>query len=131
MSMNNTGLQDHETMLGPYRVLDLADEKGLICGKTLGDLGADVIKIEPPSGDSAREIGPFYRDLPNGEESLGLRYSTMSEINPHLILTYQKRDGMSFRQSMHVASFSSDNASLTWPDSSVCRPLEWSSRQVI
>jgi crotonobetainyl-CoA:carnitine CoA-transferase CaiB-like acyl-CoA transferase len=129
--MNDAGYHSPETMLGPYRVLDLTDEKGLICGKTLADLGADVIKIEPPGGDTARDIGLFYRDIPCGEESLGLGYSALSQINPRIILTYQKRDGMSFRQSMRVASFSSDNASLTWPDSSVCRPLEWSSRQVI
>ena len=30
-----------------YRVLDLADEKGTYCGKLLGDLGSDVIKVEP------------------------------------------------------------------------------------
>lgn len=35
-----------EGMLGAYRVLDLADEKGLLCGKLLGDIGADVIKVE-------------------------------------------------------------------------------------
>jgi benzylsuccinate CoA-transferase BbsE subunit len=69
VSMNSTGRQDQETMLGPCRVLDLTDEKGLICGKTLADLGADVIKIEPPGGDSARDIGPFYRDVSSGEES--------------------------------------------------------------
>ncbi len=43
-------------MLSPYRVLDLADEKGLLCGKILGDLGADVIKIERPGGDAARSL---------------------------------------------------------------------------
>jgi crotonobetainyl-CoA:carnitine CoA-transferase CaiB-like acyl-CoA transferase len=61
---------DTVSMLGPYRVLDLTDEKGLVCGKTLADLGADVIKIEPPGGSSARDLGPFYRDMPSGEESL-------------------------------------------------------------
>jgi benzylsuccinate CoA-transferase BbsE subunit len=70
MGMSNAGRQNRETMLGPYRVLDLTDEKGLICGKTLGDLGADVIKIEPPGGHECRDLGPFYRDLPSGEESL-------------------------------------------------------------
>lgn len=57
-------------MLSPYRVLDLTDEKGLLCGKLLGDLGADVIKIETPGGDSARSIGPFYHDEPDPEKSL-------------------------------------------------------------
>ncbi len=57
-------------MLGSYRVLDLADEKGLLCGKILGDMGADVIKVEKPGGDPARSIGPFYHDEPHPEKSL-------------------------------------------------------------
>ena len=35
------------SFLDSCRVLDLADEKGQFCGRVLGDLGADVIKIEP------------------------------------------------------------------------------------
>ncbi len=31
-----------ESLLSPYRVLDLTDEKGLFCGKLLADMGADV-----------------------------------------------------------------------------------------
>jgi len=59
-----------EGMLSPYRVLDLTDEKGLLCGKLLGDLGADVIKIERVGGDLARNIGPFYHDEADPEKSL-------------------------------------------------------------
>lgn len=59
-----------EGMLGPYRVLDLTDEKGLLAGKILGDLGCDVIKIERPGGDRARRIGPFYHDVCHPEKSL-------------------------------------------------------------
>ncbi|MEE8398191.1 MAG: CoA transferase, partial [Desulfobacterales bacterium] len=59
-----------EGMLSPYRVLDLTDEKGLLCGKLLGDLGADVIKVERPGGDLARTLGPFYHDEPDPEKSL-------------------------------------------------------------
>ena len=62
--------EKREGMLSPYRVLDLTDEKGLLCGKLLGDLGADVIKIERPGGDAARSIGPFYHDEPDPEKSL-------------------------------------------------------------
>lgn len=57
-------------MLDAYRVLDLTDEKGFMCGKALADLGADVVKVEPPGGDPARNMGPFYHDIPSSEGSL-------------------------------------------------------------
>ena len=59
-----------ESLLGHYRVLDLTDEKGVLCTKLLADFGADVIKIEPPGGDPMRSIGPFYHDEPDPEKSL-------------------------------------------------------------
>jgi crotonobetainyl-CoA:carnitine CoA-transferase CaiB-like acyl-CoA transferase len=46
-------------MLSGLRVLDLADESGFLAGKILGDLGADVVKIEPPGGDRGARRGPF------------------------------------------------------------------------
>ena len=57
-------------LLAPYRVLDLTDERGLLAGKILADLGADVVQIEPPGGNPARNIGPFYGDDPQPEKSL-------------------------------------------------------------
>jgi benzylsuccinate CoA-transferase BbsE subunit len=57
-------------MLSCYKVLDLSDEKGFFCGRLLGDLGADVIKIEKPGGDRARSMGPFYHDDVDPEKSL-------------------------------------------------------------
>jgi benzylsuccinate CoA-transferase BbsE subunit len=56
--------------LEPYRVLDLTQAIGWTCGKLLADLGADVIKIEPPGGDPGRRFGPFYQDDPHPERSL-------------------------------------------------------------
>ena len=41
------------------------------CTKLLGDLGADVVKVEPPGGDRARRYGPFRDDQPD-EEASGL-----------------------------------------------------------
>ena len=58
------------SLLAPYRVLDLTTERGLLCGQIFGDLGADVIKIEPPGGAPARRIGPFYQDTPDPNRSL-------------------------------------------------------------
>jgi crotonobetainyl-CoA:carnitine CoA-transferase CaiB-like acyl-CoA transferase len=58
------------SMLTPYRVLDLTTERGLLCGQLLGDMGADVVKVEPPGGSSARSIGPFYNDTPHPDRSL-------------------------------------------------------------
>ncbi len=47
--------------LAGLRVLDLSQGvSGPICAMQLGDLGADVIKVEPPGGDWIREIGPFH-----------------------------------------------------------------------
>ena len=45
-------------LLSGYRVLDLTGPLGSLCGKILGDLGADVIKIEPPGGNPDRHSAP-------------------------------------------------------------------------
>jgi crotonobetainyl-CoA:carnitine CoA-transferase CaiB-like acyl-CoA transferase len=57
-------------MLHPYRVLDLTTERGLLCGQILGDLGADVIKIEAPGGSAARRLAPFYEDILDPNRSI-------------------------------------------------------------
>jgi len=61
---------EQDTLLQSIRVLDLTDEKGLLCSRILADMGADVIKIEKPGGDEARSIGPFFHDIPQPEKSL-------------------------------------------------------------
>ena len=57
-------------MLSPYRVLDLTNERGLLCGQILGDLGGDVIQLEPPGGSPARGVGPFYGGEAHPDRSL-------------------------------------------------------------
>jgi crotonobetainyl-CoA:carnitine CoA-transferase CaiB-like acyl-CoA transferase len=63
-------LQGRDVMLSPYRVLDLTTERGLLCGQILGDLGADVIKVEPPGGSPARRLAPFYQDIADSNRSI-------------------------------------------------------------
>ncbi len=57
-------------LLKGFRMLDLADDKGALCGKIFADLGADVIKIEPPGGCPTRLIPPFLEDRPGPDRSL-------------------------------------------------------------
>ncbi len=65
--------------LPPYRVLDLADEKGVYCGKLLADLGADVLKVEPPGGDKSRSRPPFFQNDAHPEKSLYFLYYNTSK----------------------------------------------------
>jgi crotonobetainyl-CoA:carnitine CoA-transferase CaiB-like acyl-CoA transferase len=44
-----------------YRVLDLCDEKGIFCGRILGDLGCDVIKVERPGDHPNTNLSSFDR----------------------------------------------------------------------
>ena len=57
-------------MLRGTRVLDFTDERGLLAGQILADLGADVLHVEPPGGSPARRRGPFAHDREDAEGSL-------------------------------------------------------------
>jgi benzylsuccinate CoA-transferase BbsE subunit len=85
---------DAQPLAGPLtglRILELADEKGQFCGKLLGDLGADVVKIEPPGGEPCRHIGPFLDDIPDPERSLSFWYYNTSKRG--ITLNLQTMDG--------------------------------------
>ncbi len=56
--------------LGGLRILDLTGLRGALCGRLLADMGADVIKVEPPGGDPTRLLGPFVHDQPHPDRSL-------------------------------------------------------------
>ncbi|MCA9848590.1 MAG: CoA transferase [Dehalococcoidia bacterium] len=53
-------------LLDGVRVLDLAGELGLFAGRMLAELGADVVRVEPPGGDGTRDRRPFV-ESPSGD----------------------------------------------------------------
>ena len=85
------GDKDKPAMLDSYRVLDLTDDSGALCGKVLAELGADVVKVEPPGGDPSRNVGPFYHDSPDPEKSLNWFAFNMNKRG--ITLNIETRDG--------------------------------------
>jgi len=56
--------------LAGIRVIDFGQMVSApFCARLFADFGADVIKVEPPAGDAARETGPFPADRPDPEKS--------------------------------------------------------------
>ena len=84
------GESTHGPLVG-LRVLELADERGQFCGKLMADLGADVIKIEPPGGQNTRSVGPFLDDIPHRDRSLSFWHYNTSKRG--ITLDLNKEDG--------------------------------------
>ena len=50
-------------------MVDLTGRWGDLAGRILAELGAEVVKVEPPGGATARRIGPFVNDRCDGADS--------------------------------------------------------------
>ena len=82
---------DQNPPLSGYRVLDLGSALSFHCTRLLADMGADVIKIEPPSGDPARRVPPFKDDFPHPEKSLYFLHFNTNKRG--ITLDVEKPDG--------------------------------------
>jgi CoA:oxalate CoA-transferase len=80
--------------LDGIRVIDFSRVlAGPLCSALLGDLGADVMKIEPPGGDDYRAIGPFA----NGESGL---FGAMNRNKRSVVIDLKTADGQTLAQSL-------------------------------
>ena len=58
------------SVLSGIRVIELANERTSWAGKLMGDMGADVILVEPEEGEASRNYPPFLDDQPGENRSL-------------------------------------------------------------
>ncbi len=73
------------------RVLDLSRVlAGPLCTMILADLGADVVKIEPPQGDDTRSWGPPFRD------GMSAYFTSVNRNKRSIALNLKNADDMSF-----------------------------------
>jgi crotonobetainyl-CoA:carnitine CoA-transferase CaiB-like acyl-CoA transferase len=83
-------------MTGPLsglRVVDLTQVlSGPFCTMLLADLGADVVKVEPPSGDVARLWGPHVPG-PDGASTYGGYFASVNRNKRSICLDLKDADG--------------------------------------
>lgn len=108
--------------LSGLRILDLSDYRGQLCGRLLADMGADVIKVEPPGGDEARRIGPFVDDVAHRDRSLFFWFYNLNKRSLTLDLKNPRGAELLLRLArgadVIIESFSPgtmDAMSLGWP----------------
>lgn len=76
------------------RVLDLTQVlSGPFCTMLLADMGADVIKVEPPDGDMARGWGPFPDGVPQGAPGYGGYFASVNRNKRGVVLDLKSPAG--------------------------------------
>ena len=88
--------------LDGLRILDLTGPDGHICGQLLANLGAEVIKVEPPEGDPGRYLHPFGDDKVNPEASLSFIARNTNKKSVTLDLT-SPADQATFKKLAYTA----------------------------
>ena len=76
---------EHDAMAGllaGLRVVDLSRNlPGPFCTRMLADLGATIIKVEPPEGDPTRPLGPLFDALNHGKESRRIDFRQAADLD--------------------------------------------------
>lgn len=93
-------------MLSPYRVIDLTDHRGEIGPMLLGDLGADVIRVEPPGGTAARNAGTLLPADRSPEDLRSLQFRAFNRNKRSIVLDLANADdNLAFQQLLQGADF--------------------------
>jgi hypothetical protein len=88
--------------LSHLRVIELGDIPASYAARQLADLGADVIKIEPPGGDPNRLLPPFAGNVEHPERSLAFVHANTNKRS--IVLDLEKAaDREIFSKLLHSA----------------------------
>ncbi|MCK9486033.1 MAG: CoA transferase [Dehalococcoidia bacterium] len=91
--------------LAAIRVLDLSSRlSGAFCARQLGDLGADVVVLETPSGHALRQEPPFLHEGRGEERSLLHAYANFNKRSVRLDLDDERRAALTARADVVVVS---------------------------
>ena len=91
MLLKEENMVNEAGALSNLRILDFTGELGPYAAKLYAGLGADVIHMEPITGDPLRSIGPFYKNLPGKERSLQFIYYNAGKRG--MVLDLEKEKG--------------------------------------
>ena len=90
-----------------FRIVDLTVDRGELCARLLADMGAEVVKVEPPEGSPARALAPRHGDL-------GLFWAMRNAGKLGVTLDLDSADGV---DRLHELLGASDAVVLTGPPS--------------
>ncbi|MCY4583539.1 MAG: CoA transferase [Chloroflexi bacterium] len=93
-------MAQEQTALGTFRILDLAQGLGQYATRLLADLGAEVVRVEPPNGGTARRASPFAGDLPGPNRSLAFLHLNANKRS--VVLDVEDEDDRT--RLLHLAS---------------------------
>jgi crotonobetainyl-CoA:carnitine CoA-transferase CaiB-like acyl-CoA transferase len=122
---------------GPLRGVRVIDVTtvvlGPFCAQTLGDMGADVIKVETPDGDSTRDIGPsrtprmgaYFANLNRNKRSIALdlkkpvqREALLRLVETADVFMHNMRPGAADRLGLDYGTLSARNPKLIYASAS-------------
>ncbi|MEO6398027.1 MAG: CoA transferase [Tepidiformaceae bacterium] len=77
--------------LSGFRIIEVGDESGVFGGRLLADLGAEVVRVEPPDGGPLRGLGPFVDDIAGVER--GLKHQAFNAGKRSVVLDLETEVG--------------------------------------
>jgi benzylsuccinate CoA-transferase BbsE subunit len=85
------------------RVIEFADETAAYCGRLLADLGAEVIKVEPPGGGRLRHARPFVKGH-EGDPNASLAFWVHNTSKKSVVLDLETDEGRTLARKLALTA---------------------------